>query len=240
MRCFTRGKTLVASCTPMGKGTYIDKGAQRKFMTQTLLLTSAGMRVKEEVVKILPKPANEILLAHITTASKPEHNRAYVRNDSEEMERIGFQVEEIDIEDKTKGELARALRGKDMVYVQGGNTFYLLRCVRESGFDEMIKELIKEGAIYIGVSAGSYIACPTIEMATWKRQDKNEVGLTDLHALNFVPFLLFVHYESRYESIVKEGAKNTAYPVRVLIDDQAFLVRDGAVTLVGQGEEIIV
>lgn len=205
---------------------------------KTLLLTSAGHMVKEEILKILPKPANQIKLAHIITASKLEANKSYVEEEKKGFIEMGFQVEDIDIEGKNDDSLRKILEGKDIIYVQGGNTFYLLKCVRESSFDKVVKELIDKGVIYIGVSAGSYIACPTIETAHWKRQDKNIVGLKDLTALNLVPFLLFVHYKPEHLEILKEEIPKTKYPVRVLLDGQAILVQDDKIELVGEGEEI--
>lgn len=206
---------------------------------KTILLTSAGMNVKEEILKILPKPASQIKLAHIITASKAEKNISYLEKDKEKMLGAGFQVEDIDIEGKTEKELRDLLGSKDIIYVQGGSAFYLLKCVRESGFDKVVKDLINKGAIYIGVSAGSYVACPTIEAAGWKHLDKNIVGLTDLVAMNLVPFLITAHYNRlKYRKAVKNGVKKSKYPVRILTDEQAILIQDGVAKLVGKGEEI--
>ncbi|MFA4880715.1 MAG: hypothetical protein WC650_03785 [Candidatus Doudnabacteria bacterium] len=82
---------------------------------KTLLLTSAGMKMlrmsfandilKEEILKLLPRPANQIKLAHITTASKAEDDISYVKKDSQIMADVGFHVQEIDIEGKNEDEL---------------------------------------------------------------------------------------------------------------------------------------
>ncbi len=205
---------------------------------KTLLLTSAGMEVKEEILKILPKSPNQIKLAHIITASKPERNIDYLEKDRQKMIGLGFQVEDIDIEGKNEKEVRDLLKDKDVIYVQGGNTFYLLKHIRESGFDKVIRELINKGVIYIGVSAGSILAGPTIETSGWKNLDRNIVGITDLTALNFVPFLIFVHYEPKYRALLEKESPRSKYPVRILTDKQAFLVRNGKITLVGQDEEI--
>ena len=198
---------------------------------KTILLTSAGMNMKEEILKILPKPAEQIKLAHITTASKVEADTSWVQDEVDEMEKLGFQVEEIDIADMSEDALRGALTDKDIVYVQGGNTFYLLKHVRESGFDTIIKELIEKGVIYVGVSAGSIIAGPTIETAAWKAEyaDPNDVNLTDLTGMNLVDFNVFVHYAEKYkESVATESTKSN-YPVKILTDEQAILIRDGKV-----------
>lgn len=58
------------------------------------------MEVKEEILKVLPKPAGQIKLAYIITASKPEINLDYLEKDRQKMIQLGFQVENIDIEGK--------------------------------------------------------------------------------------------------------------------------------------------
>jgi len=202
-----------------------------------LLLTSAGMNVKDEIVNMLPKPTNQIRLAHIITASKPELNKNYLMKDKDGMKDLGFDVEDIDIEGKNQMELREIFKDKEIIYVQGGNAFYLLKEVKESGFDQVVKDLINQGKIYIGVSAGSYIACPTIEQAKWKHQDRNHCGLTDLKALNLVPFLITAHFEEKYRPVIEQAAKACRYPIVALNDTQAILIEDEKYKLVGKGKK---
>lgn len=202
----------------------------------TLLLTSAGTNVKEEIIKILPKPAHLMKLAYIITASKPELNKSYVVKDKKELQKMGFNVEDIDIEGKNEEELREILKDKDIICVQGGNTFYLLKHAKLSGFDRVIKELVSKGKIYIGISAGSYIASPTIEQATWKSQDRSHFDLTDLTALNLVPFLVSAHFKEDYRPLIEKVVQTTKYPVIALYDTQAVLVVDGKWKVVGDGK----
>ncbi len=203
-----------------------------------IFLTSAGIfDVKDDVWQFFPKPLSKLRVAHIITAAKPEKDISYLENERRELLAAGFLVEDVDIEGKKENELKKILTDKDIIYVQGGNTFYLLKCIKESGFEKVAREMLERGAIYIGVSAGSYVACPTIEMAEWKHQDKNFVGLIDLTAMNLVPFLVVAHYRPEYRELIKRGMEEAKYPVRILTDDQAILVKDGEIRLLG-GEEI--
>ncbi len=119
----------------------------------------------------------------------------------------------------------------------GGNTFYLLKAIRESGFDEVIKDLVDKGVPYVGTSAGSYVACPTIERATWKHQDKyDRCGITDFTGMNLVPFLVTAHYVSEFEPKIRKGISETKYPTKILMDGQAILVQDNNYQFLG-GEE---
>ena len=164
---------------------------------KTLLLASIGEYAIEKGMKLLFPDVSQIKLAYITTAAKGAVNPDFLKHPTELLKKEGYDFEEIDIEGKNADELEKLLQNKDAVYVEGGNTFYLLRAVRESGFDKVIKKLIERGVPYIGVSAGSYITCPTIETSTWKKpgEEKNRFGVTDLTAMSLVPFLLKVHYE---------------------------------------------
>ena len=109
--------------------------------------------------------------------------------------------------------------------------------MKESGFDKVVREVVEKGVIYIGVSAGSYIAGPSIEQSNWKHE--HEVyGLTDLSGMNIVPFMLFVHYEPEYKKLLQERIPETDYEFKILTDDQAILVKGEDYKLVGKDPEI--
>lgn len=207
-----------------------------------IILTSSGFRkpiVRNEILKVLPKPTDEINLLHVTTASKVVKDDSYMKEDSRIMRNLGFKVEEIDLAECTENQLRKVLRDKDIVYVQGGNGFYLLKQSRKSGFGKIIKNLVTNGEIiYIGKSVGSYLVCPTLEMHTWHSKKWRRFGVVDLTALGLVPFLVTAHYEKDRLSAIKRGMKKSKYPVRVITNDQMILVRDGKTKLIGKGKEI--
>lgn len=208
---------------------------------KTLLLTSAGMQVKDEIVNILPKPPSQIKLAHIVTATNVVKDAPWRDRDETKLIEAGFQVKNIDIVGKTGQELRILLRDSDVIYVQGGDPYYLLKHVKASGFDTVVKEFIQKGKIYIGVSAGTYIACPSMEMALWRKPNRPRYGLTrDESCMNLIPFLVCVHYEPKFKNVVKQGMQRTAYPVKILTDDQALLVLNDHIRLVGKGTEVVV
>ncbi len=174
----------------------------------------------------------------MTTAAYGESkNPAWMDKDRESLQHCGIKhIEDLDLKDKTTGDLERVLSDKNIIFVNGGNTFYLLYWVRKSGFDKILPDFLKRGGLYVGVSAGSYIACPSIEMAAWKHQDRNRVGITDFRALNLVPFLITAHFEEQYRTIVDQAAKRTKYPIVALTDKQAVVVREDEVKVVGEGK----
>jgi dipeptidase E len=208
-------------------------------MTRQNLLLLSTSRFLIDHQKTFRKPFSDMRMAYVTTASKGTANTEYIDRAKTFFDGHGYDYEELDIDGKDVTQLRSILKGFEIVFVEGGNSFYLLKSIRESGFDTVIKELLPQGLIYMGASAGSYVTCPTIDMATWKHQDKyDHYGVEDLTAMNLVPFLVTAHYKPEYRDLLKEKIGQSRFPVRILDDGQALLVQDGQVELIGEGAEI--
>jgi dipeptidase E len=206
---------------------------------QTLILASSGQFITaNNIDHFLPKKIADCKIAYIITASKKVSSTDYIERHRQKMNELNFSYTEIDIDGKNEDELKKALDGHDIVLVEGGNTFYLLKAVRESGFENVIKDLISKGVVYIGTSAGSYITCPSIVIATYSERPKDRCGVTDFTAMNLVPFLIKAHYTPDMLPKLKEIKKEIKYPLHILNDKQALLIRDGEVQLLGGGDEI--
>jgi len=76
------------------------------------------------------------------------------------------------------------------IVVGGGNTFCLLKELQKLKLLERIKERVNSGTPYIGWSAGSNIACPTIKTTN----DMPIVEPENLSALDLIPFQINPHY----------------------------------------------
>ena len=219
------------------------KEAIKHRQAKTLLLTSGGMRMKDEIIKLLQKPSYDITVGFITTAAKPKENLDSLWNDWTIMkEEMRFNIEEIDIEGKTESEVMKLLKLKDIIFVEGGNTFYLLKAMRKCNFERIIRKLLKQGKVYVGVSAGSIVAGKTIKTAGWYG-DKNIAGLKNLKGLNLVPFDIFAHYQPEHAEIIRQNIKNPKKrlkKLKILTDEQAILVQGRETMLIGKGEQVIV
>lgn len=183
-------------------------------------------------------PKNQMKIGYVMTATKgtgKPFNPKY-KNITKDN---GYFIEEIDIEGKTRKELKDFFMDKNVIHIEGGNTFYLLKAIKETNFGEILKELIEEGKIYIGTSAGAYIMCPTIEVANWNDNGRDRFGITDFTALNYVPFVLKVHYTNEMETKIKDNMNTLKYPLRILRDGQGILVEDNKYTFIGDEEEVI-
>lgn len=78
----------------------------------------------------------------------------------------------------------------DAVFVGGGNTFRLLDALHRNGLIPAIREAVEAGVPYIGSSAGSNVACPTLKTT----KDMPIVQPPTFEALGLVPFQISPHY----------------------------------------------
>lgn len=78
----------------------------------------------------------------------------------------------------------------DAVFIGGGNTFLLLKTLHEWDLLNGIRKRVENGMPYIGTSAGSNVACPTIKTTN----DMPIVGPKNLEALGVFPYQINAHY----------------------------------------------
>jgi dipeptidase E len=188
-----------------------------------------------------PKPWK---LCHIVTAGlagRPDGDRSWmsepwVAEEERQLRMHGFACDNFDVAGWQDHSLGEHLAGFDVLYIQGGNTFYLLDQLRRSGADKIIRDLVTgDHTVYCGISAGSVVACPDIAVAGWGPEwDHNEVGLTDLAGLGLVPFILSPHYEQKDATLIAARLP-LPHPILALEDGQAWVVDGGHQRLIADG-----
>ena len=191
------------------------------------MLTSAGFenpKVSEEFLKLVGKPANQIKIIFIPTASITKEELFYVGKSIEELESVGItksNIHELQIDQKIS---YAEVKDFDVMYVCGGNTFHLLQRIRKFGFDNILKKFIDANKVYLGVSAGSIIMGPNIELA--KFGDKNVGGLKDFTGLNYIDEAIAPHFTEADRAPLNKFQKTVKYKIKPLTDNQVLLVTD--------------
>jgi dipeptidase E len=141
---------------------------------------------------------------------------------------------------------AAAIERAECVYVGGGNTFRLLHDLQRLGVMDALRRRVQAGMPYVGISAGTNLACPTIRTTN----DMPIVEPETLDALALVPFQVNPHYvpgafyqrevdwyvryggETRDDRI-REFHERNAVPVIALREGAILLVEGARATVVG-------
>lgn len=210
----------------------------------TLFLTSAGLspEIKNDFLNLLPNKPENTNVCFIPTAADPEGDKWFIEKDREQLKETGFKVNEVDLKEENKESIINKISLCDVIWVCGGNTFYLLDWVRKSGFGQILPELLNQGKIYVGVSAGSIVVGPDIESAGWEGMDvcdENIVHIEDLKGLGLVSFVVSPHFTENDRKVLEEHVKSVDYPIIALNDMQAVLIKGSEVRLLGSGERVI-
>ncbi|MDO5036123.1 MAG: dipeptidase PepE [Porphyromonas sp.] len=134
----------------------------------------------------------------------------------------------------------KAVAEAGAIVVGGGNTFRLVRMMQEQGLIEAIRERVRAGAPYVGWSAGSNVACPTI----CTTNDMPILEPRSFEGLGLIPFQINPHYldthpenhggETREQRILEYIAANPEMYVAGLREGSRFVVEDNKLTLVGE------
>lgn len=194
-----------------------------------LLLTSAGwernLKIKREFLKLVNKTPSEIVVFLVNTATEKDKDWKYVKSQINELKKVGIKEKNIRIFNLSKKIDSSILKGVDIIYVCGGNTFHYLHKMRKIGFNKEIKKLAEQRICYFGISAGSILAGHRIDIAQIGGNNKNDVKLKDLTGLKLTDAIIHPHYSKQDEEAVKEFEKQNKCQVFRLTDKQALLIK---------------
>ena len=172
-------------------------------MNKKIVLTSCGIineNLKGEFYKLLNKEIEKTKVLYITTAidGEDDSDTSWIDEEFKTILDLGIKKENIK-EYKMDYEIDLSLY--DMIYMMGGNTFYLLKKIRDTKFDIKLKEAINNSIVYVGSSAGSIILGNTIELAL--AYDKNDVNLVDFTGLKLIDDIIVPHVNRKQEFIAE-------------------------------------
>ena len=129
----------------------------------------------------------------------------------------------------------KAVRETDAIFIGGGNTFRLLKALQDLGFMEPIRRKVESGATYIGSSAGSNVAGPTIKTT----KDMPIVQPRSFDSLGLVPFQISPHFQDPDPNSTHMGETQEERILQFLEENDTPVVgmREGA-WLLAEGDRV--
>ena len=149
----------------------------------------------------------------------------YTKKVNHALSSFDIQVTNLDNFDDKKN----ALKDSSAIFVGGGNTFHLLKMLQQFDLVETIQQVVENGVPYVGWSAGSNIASPTI----CTTNDMPIVEPKSFDSLSLIPFQINPHYteksipdhggESRIQRLTEFLASNPDQKV-IALPESSYLV----------------
>lgn len=199
--------------------------------------TNAGepyLEYPKKNIKVFLSPIGEVMFVPYAAVTFSYDD--YLQKVRERFAEIGIDVRSV----HTEQDPARALSQAQAIVVGGGNTFHLLKTMQEQGLIDVIRKRVSEGVPYVGWSAGSNVACPTIGTTN----DMPIVQPASFKAAGLIPFQINPHYlgthckghagETREQRIEEYLAANPDMYVAGLREGCILQLEGCVLSLVGQ------
>lgn len=217
-----------------------------------LLLTSNGLSndsIAKAFAELIGKKPKDTKVAFIPTAANPERgSKDWLIDDLYRIKSRGYIVDIIELTALKSKEVKKILEETDVIFVGGGNTYYLSYWMQKSGLFELIPKLLKDGKVYAGISAGSIIIGSDLLPSKKIKDgfiDENyyEMSVKDEGSdspLNLVDIVFRPHLNSKSfpmirEEILAKIAPQLKSPMYALDDESALKVVDGKVEVISEG-----
>ncbi len=201
-----------------------------------LYLSSIDVPTPKDLEALLGKPLRVASVAIIPNAQDYYSERArIVKNNEcvENFEALGLVAHTVDLRSYSDAlQLKKRLENFDIIWARGGNTFCLRYEMRRSGFEQIIKELLENGVVYGGDSAGALVAGTSIiGIESADIPEFAEEIIED--GLGLVPYVILPHIDiQEFEEAANNVKQISKSKVIGLRDSQAVIFIDDSYRIV--------
>ncbi len=130
------------------------------------------------------------------------------------------------------------LLASDIIILGGGNTFTLMKYLRDCGLEADLREFSQKRGVLIGNSAGAIVQTPGLKMAALPDfdRDENEVGLRSQKAMGLVPYEIFPHFMNsrRYSEEILRYSKTKNRLIYGIPDGSSLFQREQSLLMTGK------
>lgn len=187
-----------------------------------IILSSYGfyyITIRNQLKELFSDKSGKMLIIPLASA----YGMKYGIREKESAIDAGFLQENIFVFDEKNPDMFLEMKF-DYIVIIGGNTFRLLQKVRMYGLDTFIKEQVENGADYIGISAGAYLACTDIEYVK-NFDDNNFITDGDFSGLALTDKYILCHFDERGTAEIKMCRQFIGYDTELItINDNQIVI----------------
>ena len=157
---------------------------------------------------------------------------AYAATARDRFQKMGYELTSI----HTAADARQAVNDAETIFIGGGNTFRLLKALYDFDLLDAIRGRVAGGMPYVGSSAGSNVAGPTIKTT----KDMPIVQPPSFTALGLVPFQISPHYQDPDPNSTHMGETQEERILQFLEENETPVagLREGAMVRV-EGDSMI-
>lgn len=219
-----------------------------------LLLTSGGITndsLKQAFLELVGKLPKDIKVAFIPTAGLIDaDDKGWLINDLYRIKEIGVYIDIVDIAQLSEDEWMPRVEMADVIFVGGGNSYYLSYWMQKSGLMAQLSRLL-ETRVYAGISAGSMVVGDNLRTSSLalsrgilEDDEYDELGPTgrsSAKTAGLVNFVIRPHLNSRFfpkitGELVEKVAKDLGVPIYAIDDQSAVKVNGKNIEIISEGE----
>lgn len=212
-----------------------------------LLLTSAGLTnptLTQALEALTGKPARSTKLLHIPTATLADDgNKHALITELDHLVSLGYDVDVLDVTGMPESIWRPRLEASEVIYVCGGNVYWLAAQLQASGVAAALPELLRS-RVYVGASAGSTVTSQhqaSTLAPVFSEEADAALAPPTTHGLGLVDFLVKAHFNNpgrpeRSTERLAAAAAQLSFPLYALDDQSAVRVDGDDVRVVGEGQ----
>jgi len=214
-----------------------------------LLLTSSGITNKsiaKALFELVGKKPKDTSLVFIPTASNIEvGDKTWVIDDLNNLKKLKLKsIDIVDIAALDKKVIREKFNQADILFFEGGNSYYLMEWLNKTGLSKLLPNLLKN-KVYVGVSAGSMIANKDLNLKVSQKIYEEDLDRKkELRGLNFVDFYILPHLNSRWfknvrKILIEKEIKNIKKTIYAIDDNSALKINNNKIEVISEGKYLV-
>ncbi len=201
--------------------------------------------------KLVGKPFKNLNAIFIPTAANAEEgDKWWLIKDLENAQKLKFKsLDIVDIAALKPEWVEKRVKKADVIFIGGGNSFYLSYWMQKSGLMDLLPELLKT-RVYVGISAGSMVitdslrtSSQVLEKSQLSDEEYNELGpegQSSAKTAQLVNFVIRPHLNSQWFPKIKleflvKIAKELSTTMYAIDDQTAIVVNDDKIEVISEG-----
>lgn len=181
-------------------------------------------------MNLIGKDPKNIRLALIENAAEVEQEpKDWVIRNRRALQNLDLDLEIVDLKAyfNDQSTLENKLASQDVIWIGGGNAYYLRWLLKKTGADRIIQELVSKGIVYAGGSAGAIVVGPTLKFFE-TADDPSAAPETILDGLSLTETVIVPHMDNpKFTSLIStinNKLKKAGYKTAPLNDSQALVI----------------